>query len=79
MDKLIAIINEFFTDAKGRPEVKNYIGIPATAIGIVFGLARLCGAFSFSMAEWAIYMGVASGLIVVTAVQDGFLDKKGKE
>lgn len=72
--KFREVLCELFTDAKGRPEPKNIIGIPATAIGILIGLARLCGAFAFSFTDWLAFMGFSVGLITITAVADSRID-----
>lgn len=67
---------QIFTDAKGRPEIKNVIGIPAVVIGFVLGIVRLFGLLSFTLADWAVYMGVAISLLFVTAAADAAIDKK---
>ena len=72
-------MKEIFTEAKERPEIKNLLGVPATALGLVAGLLRLCGVFSFAFTDWAVFMGIATGLLVTSAVADGLLDSaKGK-
>ncbi len=69
---------QIFTDAKMRPEIKNIIGIPAVVVGFVLGVLRLFGGLSFTLADWAVYMGVAISLLFATAAADAALDKADK-
>lgn len=69
---------QIFTDAKMRPEIKNIIGIPAVVVGFALGVFRLFGALSFTLADWAVYMGVAISLLFATAAADAALDKADK-
>jgi len=76
-------IKEIFTDSKGRPEIKNILGIPATLIGLVIGSiagikSLIVADFNYDWAGWGIFMGVAIGLIVTTAVTDGIIDSQSK-
>lgn len=67
-------MKEIFTDAKGRLEIKNIIGIPAIVAGLVMGLLGLFW-IKIDWTSWSIFMGFASGLIVTTTVADAVIDK----
>ena len=74
----MAILKEIFTDAKGRPEIKNILGITATIIGLILGVLMVIGVVPKSVIDWTgwiAYMGFASGLIVTTAITDAQIDK----
>lgn len=68
---------EIFTDAKGRPEIKNVIGVPAVACGIIVGLLGLF-IIKVDYSAWSVFMGFSSGLIVTTTVADAVTDATNK-
>ena len=69
------IFAEIFTDALGRPEVKNVLGVPALAAGLVLGALGLVRVVPIDWTGWGIYMGFAAGLVTVTAIADAQIDK----
>jgi hypothetical protein len=69
---------QIFTDAKGRPEIKNVIGIPATIAGLIVGGLMICGIVAQAWSGWLTYMGFAVGLLVTTAAADAAIDKAEK-
>lgn len=76
-------LKEIFTDSKGRPEIKNILGVPSTLIGLIIGAIAgikclFVDNFHYDWSGWAIFMGVAIGLIVTTAITDGINDSQNK-
>ena len=67
---------EIFTDAMGRPEIKNIIAVPMIVTGSVLGAARLLNLWSmtFTFSDWLLFMGFFGGMIVTTAVTDAIND-----
>lgn len=61
------ILSEIFTDALGRPEIKNILGVPALTAGLVLGALGLVRIVPMDWTGWGIYMGFSAGLITVTA------------
>ncbi len=71
-----AFLKEIFTDAKGRPEIKNILGIFMAVTGIVAIVLKLCGVLHFVMPDWITYMGFAIGLLTISAAADAGIDAK---
>jgi len=65
---------EIFTDALGRPEVKNMVGVPMLITGAVVGILMLIGVVPANLTDWSVYMGFAAGLVTVTAIADAKID-----
>jgi hypothetical protein len=67
-------IREPFTDALGRPEIKNIIGIPVLIAGFVFAFLGMLKVVPFDLGIWSTVMAFAVGLLVTTAVADAKID-----
>ena len=77
MKTFLAFLAEIFTDAKGRPEIKMLLGVPAVIVGLVIGALMLLGKVAKDWTGWGAFMGVAVGLIITNAVTDAAIDKGG--
>ncbi len=71
-----AFLKEIFTDAKGRPEIKNILGVTMAVVGIIAIPLKFLGVFTFTLADWITFMGFAVGLLTISAAADSAIDAK---
>lgn len=69
MEKVIAILSHFFTDAKMRPEIKMVVGIPLLIAAVIYGI------ISKDWIGFGALSGVALILMGITAAGDAAIDK----
>lgn len=70
MDKVMAFVGHFFTDAKLRPEVKMVIAVPLLIVAVIYGMATK---------DWVGFgamSGVSLVLMGITAAGDAAIDRK---
>ena len=62
------IISEIFTDASGRPEIKNILGVPIVVIAVIYGIK------SRDWVGFAALSGFGVGLIFGSTIADSKID-----
>jgi hypothetical protein len=62
------IIVEVFTDAQGRPEIKNILGVPIIVIAVIYGIK------SRDWVGFTALSGFGVGLLVGSTVADSLID-----
>ena len=70
MDKVLAFVGQFFTDAKLRPEVKMVIAVPLLLVSIVYGM------LAKDWVGFGAMSGVSLVLMGITAAGDAAIDQK---
>lgn len=65
------ILSDIFTDAKGRYEIKMFLGIPLFVTAVIYGI------LSKDWIGFGALIGVALSLLGITAITDARIDSRG--